>query len=427
MEKQKAWMACQVTVLSLLMMFNPNAICVPVACLIAVMMRAFYGLVSDGIQNLRAAKYRRAVASSEIAEISERLHQTFVELSASKRKASWRELMIVKVVQESEDVKSFYLVNESLEPLPSALPGQHILVEREKQLDFVGGCRCYTLSDNNSDGHWRISVKKSSNNPNSISRWLHEEKEVGDTLKVKGPSGAFYFKPVTGRDVVLASAGIGITPMLPMLIESIRQGSTKVNFFTQCRDLEHMPFADSLLDIAKKHPQIRMSFWVSRWPNGIRRPGKGIFNEGKFQARDLLQHPGALTESDFFLCGPELWQEQIKTNLLAAGVPSASIRYELFQQSEKPQTVVNFANHRVHFLQSGANAKFESSHASLLACAGKNSVQLESGCRTGACGSCAVKLLSGKVRYTREPQFQMQTSEILPCVCVPDSDLEVDA
>ncbi len=403
------------------------AITLPVLCLVLVIIRAIYGLASDCVQNQRAIRIDRMTAEQGHAQLSDRLNQTYVDLAQSRRRADWRELVIVKVVQESEDVKSFYLVDESLEPLPAAMPGQHILVQSGKQSDSHRVCRCYSLSDDNTAGHWRISVKKSSEKPASVSRWLHEEKVAGDTLNAKGPSGAFHFETVTGRNAVLVSAGIGVTPMLPMLMEAIRRGSASIHFFTQCRDLAHLPFADSLLGIARQHRKVNLHVWVSRWPKGVRRPDNEIFVEGKFQASDLLLHSGSTSSSDYYVCGPELWQDQIKSGLIEAGVPSASIRYELFQQSEKPAVRNDFANHRVHFKQTGAEAKFESSYSSLLVCAGKNSVALESGCRTGACGSCAIKLLSGKVRYTRVPQFEIQASEILPCVCVPESDLEVDA
>ena len=275
------------------------------------------------------------------------------------------------MVNESEDVKSFYLVDDSLEALPKSLPGQHILVEKERQMGSEGGCRCYSLSDDCQAGHWRISVKKSSDSPGSISRWLHEEKQVGDTLKVKGPSGTFYLQPVEGRHVVLVSAGVGITPMLPMLIDALRRNDLNVYFFTQCRDLSHIPFVDSLLNLALAHPRLNMNIWVSRWPKGVRRTEEGNFFDGKFNASNLLAHIGSIDQSDYYLCGPEPWQQKIKQQLAAAGVPPQAIRYELFQQSERPVESTNTARHNIHFKQSGACARFDGTDTSLLACAGK--------------------------------------------------------
>lgn len=398
--------------------------------LILASVRATLGFLSDTLQRRKTAKRELGVENAARIALASRLRQTYIDLSMSRRQARWREVMVVKVVQESEDVRSFYLVDQDHEPLPAGLPGQHILVERKRESKSSNGCRCYSLSDDCTAGHWRISVKKNSSHPQSVSRWLHEEVAAGDVLRVRGPSGAFYLQTVSNRNVVLVSAGIGITPMLPMLFESIRKPCGPIFCFTQFRDVAHMPFIDTLSSIAAHYALVKMQIWISRFPKGVRRSEESLFREGKFQALDLVAHDGALSSSDYYLCGPEEWQHRIREDLIQAGVRSEFIRYELFQQTEKPiktSPSSSFASHNIHFKQSGAIAKFEPNHSSLLACAGQNCVSMESGCRTGACGSCAVRLLGGKVRYTREPQFQTQSSEILPCVCVPESDLEVDA
>ncbi len=393
-----------------------------------LLLKAGGALLSDVLQNRTSNKRYLASQDSADNEICGRLKQTYANLSLSRRQTLWREVMVVKVVQESEDVRSFYLVDPGCEPLPAALPGQHILVECTRNQSDRGDRRCYTLSDDAAAGHWRITVKKNSDRPQSTSRWLHEEVSAGDILQVKGPSGSFYLQPFSERNVVLVSAGVGITPMLPMLIEAIRRPSQTVHFFVQFRDVAHMPFADSLSDLAAKHPNVSMNIWISRFPKGGKRSARSLFYEGKFQANHLLGHDDEASVSDYYLCGPEAWQDKIRAGLLLAGVPSESIRYELFQSAETPTISGEFsAEHNIHFKQSGANARFESCHRNLLACAGQNNVSLESGCRTGACGSCAIKLLRGRVRYTRRPQFHTQSSDILPCVCVPETDIELDA
>lgn len=394
-----------------------------------VIVKTVWGGISDALQNRFTNKLRLAQEYSGDHQLANTLKQTYTVLSLNKRQASWRGVMVVKVVQESADVRSFYLTDQEHEPLPASLPGQHILVKSASIDNSNGTSRCYSLSDDCSAGYWRISVKKSSDQPQSVSRWLHEEVAAGDVLQVRGPSGAFFLNTAPDRNVVLVSAGIGITPLLPMLLESRRRSSRSIVCFSQFRDVAHMPFADSLLHLAEKYTEVAMNIWISRFPKGIAQSSRGLFHEGKFQARDLIQHPDAVVFSDYYICGPEAWQDRIRRDLLSLGVQPESIRYELFQQSELPSTANSsdkLVQHSIHFKQSRANAKFQTSHPSLLACASQHNVPLESGCRTGACGSCAIRMVSGKVRYIREPQFQTHENEILPCVCVPESDLELD-
>ena len=100
--------------------------------LTVVLVRAGYGISSDILQN-RSTKQRQLAAEYAASlELSGRLKQTYIDLSQSRRQIRWREVMVAKVEMESEDVRSIYLVDQEYEPLPAALPGQHILVERPK-------------------------------------------------------------------------------------------------------------------------------------------------------------------------------------------------------------------------------------------------------------------------------------------------------
>lgn len=47
-------------------------------------------------------------------------------------------------------------------------------------------------------------------------------------------------------------------------------------------------------------------------------------------------------------------------------------------------------------------------------------------CRTGFCGACRTKLHQGTVHYQQEPLAYVRPGEILPCICRPTSDLDLD-
>lgn len=46
-------------------------------------------------------------------------------------------------------------------------------------------------------------------------------------------------------------------------------------------------------------------------------------------------------------------------------------------------------------------------------------------CREGYCGGCRTQILSGTVVYLQEPMAWINDDEILPCCCVPKTDLVV--
>ena len=47
-------------------------------------------------------------------------------------------------------------------------------------------------------------------------------------------------------------------------------------------------------------------------------------------------------------------------------------------------------------------------------------------CRSGYCGACRVRLLGGEVRYLESPLAFIAGDEILPCCCVPSTDVWLD-
>ncbi|EGV34790.1 class I ribonucleotide reductase maintenance protein YfaE [Neisseria weaveri] len=52
--------------------------------------------------------------------------------------------------------------------------------------------------------------------------------------------------------------------------------------------------------------------------------------------------------------------------------------------------------------------------------------EVEYQCRSGYCGSCRVKILSGKVSYKEFPLAFVAPGEILPCCCQVDEAVTLD-
>ncbi|MGL5390701.1 MAG: class I ribonucleotide reductase maintenance protein YfaE, partial [Shewanella sp.] len=65
-------------------------------------------------------------------------------------------------------------------------------------------------------------------------------------------------------------------------------------------------------------------------------------------------------------------------------------------------------------------------HGSLLRALESKKVQIFSECRSGFCGGCKTRIISGRVTYLTEPLAELKHDECLPCCCVPSGDLELD-
>jgi ferredoxin len=47
-------------------------------------------------------------------------------------------------------------------------------------------------------------------------------------------------------------------------------------------------------------------------------------------------------------------------------------------------------------------------------------------CRSGYCGACRLKLVKGDVVYRQPPLAFINDGEILPCCCMPLTDIELE-
>lgn len=66
-------------------------------------------------------------------------------------------------------------------------------------------------------------------------------------------------------------------------------------------------------------------------------------------------------------------------------------------------------------------------HRNLLECLEDSAVEVHYHCRDGYCGACRVTLLKGQVSYPQgEPLAYVAPDEILPCCCIPTSNIAID-
>ena len=85
---------------------------------------------------------------------------------------------------------------------------------------------------------------------------------------------------------------------------------------------------------------------------------------------------------------------------------------------------------KVQFLKSGKTLEWDGTFENLLDLAEANGIEIENVCRIGVCGTCKVKLISGKVVMEMEEGLNdedRQQNMILACVAVPETDLVIEA
>jgi ferredoxin-NADP reductase/MOSC domain-containing protein YiiM len=349
----------------------------------------------------------------------------------------FRRLAVAAVNQECADVLSLTMQSLDGRPLPTALPGQYVVLRLSRSPGETPLFRNYSLSGPASTERYRISVKIEPNG--AAGSYLREHVRVGDALDVSSPRGNFVPQPGE-QPVVLLSAGIGATPVLAMLQALAAARSTRqVLWLYAARDRQHHPFAAEVRRLMLPLAHGRRYVCYSR-PGSRDKMGEDFDATGHL-SRSVFDEVGIPREADVYLCGPTRFMADMKEALAASGVALERIHVEIFNGSESMTPgVVDAATRVPHvpkddantgplvsFARSGIAAHWKvSAYQSILELAEACDVPVRWSCRTGVCHNCESGLVSGAVAYGLQPLEKPANGNILVCCSQPTRDVVID-
>jgi len=349
----------------------------------------------------------------------------------------FRPLAVTEIHHESEDVLSLTIESPDGQPLPTALPGQYMVLRLQTTPAGPPLFRSYSLSGAPSTERYRISVKIEPNG--AAGTYLQKRVRVGDNLDVSSPRGSFILQSGE-RPVVLLSAGIGATPVLAMLYALADDRSRRqVLWLHAARDRQHHPFAAEVRRLMLALAYGRSYVCYSR-PGSLDQRGKDFDATGHL-SRSVFDEVGVPREADVYLCGPTRFMADMKEALAAVAVTPERIHIEIFNGSESiTPGVVGTAARAPHlpkddantgplvsFARSGIAAHWNASaYQSILELAEVCDVPVRWSCRTGVCHTCESGLVSGAVVYGPEPLDKPADGNVLVCCSQPVRDIVVD-
>ncbi|MFJ2952876.1 globin domain-containing protein [Streptomyces sp. NPDC087226] len=239
----------------------------------------------------------------------------------------WREMEIAERTEESADAASFVLRRPDGLPTGSFLPGQYVSVQVELP-DGAQQIRQYSLSTAPDRKTWRITVKRErsadgSSPDGEVSTWLHSHARAGDTLRVSLPFGDLILPDGDGP-IVLASAGIGVTPMLSMLDHLARTSSSRqVTVLHADRSPAHHAHHAEHTGLVSRLPGAALHLWYESGAGELALPHA---RDGRADLSDLPLPEDATA----YLCGPLPFMRAVRSGLLDKGLHPARIHYEVF-------------------------------------------------------------------------------------------------
>ncbi|MFD7562830.1 globin domain-containing protein [Streptomyces tendae] len=235
----------------------------------------------------------------------------------------WRSMEVVDRVEESADAVSLVLRPADDRPAVPFRPGQYVSVQVELP-DGARQIRQYSLSAAPVRSDRRITVKRARGDgqpDGEVSSWLYANARKGDVLSVSLPAGDLALAEYDGP-LLLASAGIGVTPILSMLDHLAATGATRpVTVVHADRTPDGHAHRQEQLDLVRALPDARLHLWYEE--PGDRAP-EASTGRADLTGLDLPEHLTA------YLCGPVPFMRAVRGQLLSRGVPAEAIHYEVF-------------------------------------------------------------------------------------------------
>jgi 3-ketosteroid 9alpha-monooxygenase subunit B len=325
----------------------------------------------------------------------------------------FHELRVARIVEETADARSFVLdVPAALVPRFGYRAGQFLTF----RVPWGEGAllRCYSLSScPETDPAPQVTVKRVADG--RISNWFHDALRASDPLWATPPAGRFVLRE-SARPLALFGGGSGITPLLSLARSALASTRRAVRLLYANRDAQSVIFRAQLEALAAAHP------------------GRLVVSHHLDAERGLLDAAGARAaaagarDADCYLCGPAPFMALVESALAAAGVPRERVRIERFASpadgeapaealaaeapaAPAPAEVVVHIDGRSHRVPYRAGQ-------SLLKAAQAAGLDPPFACQEGYCGTCAARLLRGRVEMAVNDVFsaaEVAEGHVLTC------------
>lgn len=314
------------------------------------------------------------------------------------------ETKVLGIVQETADTRSFLL------DLPAACSayqaGQHVSIS---VLCGESVCtRSYSFSSAPEvDAIPTLTVRRVPGG--KVSTWLHEQIAIGSVIQARPPSGHFTLSAEDRAPLLLLGAGSGITPLMSLAKAALVRTRRPVRLFYANSSVASTIFKRQLDALARRHSdQLTLSYHLDELQG---------FPKEENLARQFL----GFAPSDIYVCGPPPFM-QLASQTTSRYAPHASLHVEHFAAAERVSPAarqVESVDACVRWKIAGTTVTFRSRpEQTLLEAARDAGHDPPASCEEGYCGSCAVRLVGGRVTMRSSDGLsatKRASGWVLPC------------
>ena len=326
------------------------------------------------------------------------------------------ELTISKITQlTTSSVMITFEVPELLKKVFHFEAGEYLTLQQTIRGEKVR--RAYSICSGVNESELSVAVKRV---PNGVfSTYATTQLKAGDVLEVMPPKGSFvFFYDIFGnRDIMLFSAGSGVTPMMSIAKTALSKTNIKVVFVYGNKSKEEALFFDEIEALCIQYPErffVHYAFSQQPW---------GDHYTGRINDRivsEIFAKYKDLNWGRYYACGPTELVKNLREILLLRGIDKDRIFTELFEASPAEIDYSTLQGNVAITLElNGQTHSFESArNQTLLSSALLRGYDAPYSCLNGVCSSCIGRVEEGEAKMAKNETLseeEVSQGYILTC------------
>ena len=358
------------------------------------------------------------------------LPKTFITNEKAKIRHPEKQYVVVSEIrQNGPDAKTIVLKSADGSPLAPYRAGQYVSVS--VSVGNTVTSRSYSLCGSPAwakRGEYNITVKR--DDAGFISPYIQDNWKIGQKVTISGPQGHLYYERIRdAKKVVALAGGSGITPFMGMayaLRDGLEDFDLTILFGSRTED--GIVYKKELDEVCAACDKVHVVHVLS----DEEKPGY----EHGFITADLIKKYGG-EEYSIFMCGPQGMYNYLDTQIEPLGLRRKYVRRELFGAIKNPWDQPDYPagirgkTFKMKLIQCGKEYEIPvSTDEPVLVAAERAGICVPERCRSGECGWCRSRLLSGSVyvpaRTDGRRRADVAFGYIHPCASFAMSDLVLD-
>lgn len=382
----------------------------------ALDMLKFKNMAKVREQAIQAAPANEITGDFSVNKLAKEYHPDFLDLKIAE-------------IIEHKDAKTFVFESAGQHKIPYFRAGQYLSLKLPIEGSYV--TRPYSISSGPSwtkEGKIAITVK--ANPAGFAADWMLKNFKVGDAVTASAPEGQFFYENLRdSKNVIALAGGSGITPFLSMAY-ALRDGDEDFNLtilFGSKTEADIL-FKKELDEIAAACSKVKVVHVLSD-------EQKEGYENGFITAELIKKY--AAEDTTIFMCGPEAMYRFVSGEIAKLELPRRRVRVEMLGVTKKV------------WEQDGFPTKAKDAKVKLTVKVGENTYEIEaacnepmlvaieragikapSRCRSGECGWCRSKLVSGEIFVPEENEFRRYSDKefgyVHPCCTFALTDAVIE-